>query len=83
MRAPHPPKVSLMFTVTLAANPYVYTIVVEGRRAAEKFAANGKVLSLSDALATPLHPFAIGVLAKCGAFPEIDPDEVPVVPMPT
>jgi hypothetical protein len=45
-----------------------------------RFARFAGFASVHDALASPLHRHAVGLLAKCACWPgEVNPDDVPVV----
>jgi len=52
--------------------------IEETRDFYRRFARFAGLTHSADAQRSPLEPISIGVLAKCGAFKDVDPDHVPV-----
>jgi hypothetical protein len=48
-----------------------------------RFARSAGLLSVHDALASPLHRDSVGLLAACGAFHDFAPEDVQIVRPPS
>ena len=48
-----------------------------------RWAGFADLRNIFDAARTPLGPVSISVLAKCGAFKDVDPDTIPMAELPS